>query len=152
MNVIDVALRAASRDRAPMISFRRTDADRRPARRVAMPNDGPAPDRFARSEALRAHLKLKATVPAPTPEPEPALTPQERLERNLARCFVAVAKGERTLAEMSPGLGFGVDRLRDFTDILVKRGLISKTLERRSNVAVCVFELTLAGRAVWEAR
>lgn len=60
MIVIDIAQRAAARayDFHPGYG-RRNDADRRPARRVVMPNDGPAPDREARAAAIRAQVMTK---------------------------------------------------------------------------------------------
>ena len=90
MTVIDVAQRAASRDRAPHIAFYRTEADRRPARRVAMPNDGPDPDRFAKSEAARAKLNVK---PATTPFLPP------RIEA-LVRALVGGPKSRVELSEI----------------------------------------------------
>lgn len=63
MIVIDIAERAAARAAPPRISFRRTDADRRPPRAIVrMPNDGPMPDREARSAARLEALKRKAAL------------------------------------------------------------------------------------------
>lgn len=63
MIVIDIAERAAARAAPPRISFRRTDADRRPPRAIVrMPNDGPLPDREARSTARLEALRRRATL------------------------------------------------------------------------------------------
>ena len=51
----------------PQIAFRRTEADRRPARVVARPNDGPGEQReqFARELAEKAMRKTVIDEPAP---------------------------------------------------------------------------------------
>lgn len=146
MIVIDIAQRDASRSRpAPMISFRRTDADRRPARRFAQPNDGPAPDRLAQSEARRAALKRRSQQPPR----EPYLTRSEAYERSVSLTLAAIGEGKTILPEIAPLVGVGPERTRDFAHTLVARGLAFKQLERREkNRSYTCFYLTDAGKAL----
>jgi hypothetical protein len=139
--ITDIAQRAASRD--PMVSFRRTDTDRRPARRVVMPNDGPAPDRLAQAEARREALRRKV-VQAPK---EHHMTRTEGFERSVAATLQAIADGKHILPEIAPLIGVGPERTRDFAYALVARGLAWKQLERREkNRSYSAFHLTEAGK------
>lgn len=146
MIVIDIAQREASRGLhpAPMISFRRTDADRRPARSFARPNDGPSPDREARSNVLRERLKRRS---ATTQSVEEKLSLADLFERNVRNTLLAVRAGNALLIDIAPLVGVGVDRTRTFCSEAVKRGLLTKTLVRRGNANYAHYTLTDAGRA-----
>lgn len=143
MITIDIAQRAASRDRAPFIQFYRTEADRRPARRVAMPNDGPAPDRHERSEAARAAIQRKAL----TPPREPLLTKGQDFEAKVIVCMKALAADRNVLRDIAPELGLGIERTRDYCLTLVARGFAISRKERRGNCQYVAYYLTDAGRA-----
>lgn len=147
MIVIDIAQRDASRSRcpSPMISFRRTDTDRRPARRFAQPNDGPDPDREAHSDARREALKRKTFAARAVT----TIDRSEIFERNVKTTMLAIASGKHILPEIAPLLDVGAERTRDFCSTLVARGLAWKQLERREkNRSYTAFYLTEAGQAL----
>lgn len=127
MIVIDIAQRAAARAELPAVSFRRTDADRRPARRVIMPNDGPAPDRFAKADEIRARLKRKglASFPGLPPSTEKAVE--------------ALADGGMKLADLAGAIGCSIASARNHMGYARTATLVEKTSSG-------VFRLTERGR------
>lgn len=144
MITIDIAQRAAARAELPAVSFRRTDADRRPARRVVMPNDGPAPDREAQAAARREALRRKYTQP----HRDPGMTRSEGFERSVRLTMQAMAKGKSILPEIAPELGVCTDRARDFCIDAVSRGLATMRKELRDKGRTfAAYYLTDEGRA-----
>lgn len=141
MIVIDIEARALARDTRPAVQFRRTATDR-PGRPWRLPNDGPAPDRIARAEALRETLRRRQTQ---LPQDAGVAKP-ETFERNMIRSLRLIADGKALLIDIAPALGFGVDRVRQFCNELAFRGLVTKTLEQRENVRVAIYTATEAGR------
>lgn len=138
MITIDVAQRAASRERHPMISFRRTEADRRPARRVVMPNDGPAPDREAQEQAIREKLKAKAKPKAP-----PHVAPK------IEAILWHLLDGPRDKRQLAEALGLKVTTIGDRSQSALAIGVMQSEHAPGGKV---VYRLTDVGRAVLGAK
>lgn len=135
----------------PMISFRRNDRDRAPARIVRMPNDGPAPDRMQRAEELRSALK-PAFVSRAAAVTEAAVA--ERLERDRSAILVMLLDGEYNITTISRQTGINPDRLTTLTKELAHDGLIHRYDKARTGggrIVVC--SLTGVGRErAWSLR
>lgn len=116
------------------ISFRRTDADRRPARVVRQPNDGPAPDRETRSAAIMASIEARR---------RPLPRPSERKELILR----ALADGPKNNRELAMALGITASVVSDVLRICEQEGLVCRTVNRLAIGQEVISSLTAAGRA-----
>lgn len=127
--IIDIAKREAARalDTGPLVTFRRTEADRRPARRFVQPNDGPDPDRFAKAEEIRARLKRKklAGFPGLSPSTEKAVE--------------VLADGGMKLADLADAIGGSIAAARNHMGYARTAALVEKT-------SAGIYRLTERGR------
>lgn len=159
MIVIDIAQRAALRayDFHPGYG-RRTDADRRPARRVVMPNDGPAPDREARAAAILQRIETpKPWMREPNEEKRETFNDGnaamlEMSRRRMVRYLQALIEGAHTNAEVAAKIGEDQDIIHYIGARAAKRGLLVKgELALVGKMRVVPLTITDAGRAWLEA-
>lgn len=139
MRTIDIEAMAARRAREGAISFRRTEADRRPARRVIRPNDEPMPHRFERAEALRRALNER-----------PLLDGVQRRDAisndDLIPEVLALLLGEpRGLKELATLLRISENKMSHVGTVAETRGLIWKQVVPKG-ARKLLLHLTEAGR------
>lgn len=113
-----------------MISFRRNDRDRAPARIVRMPNDGPAPDRLLRAEAIRRSLAKPNEAGAPT-----------RFGERRMKLLAALGRGACSMDLLVDRTGIARDSLND----LISKASIAGLLEK--DRAAGIVTITEDGRA-----
>jgi hypothetical protein len=155
--MIDLS-RQPPRDAYPMVRFRRTDQDRRPARVVQRPNDGPGS--WERREALAQEVaaKLKAKVGSETPlvsQAVPKRTTQgagfysaerEKLAIDQSALLTLLSLNDEvySLRGLQTAMQFSEHRITKLVNRLVEAGHIHKavTSKRVGQVAI-----SSAGRA-----
>lgn len=116
------------------ITFRRTDADRRPARVVRQPNDGPAPDRYERAASILASLETRrSSLPRPA----------ERKEMVLR----ALAAGSKNNRDLAAALGVTASVVSGVLRQCEQEGLVVRTVNRLSIGQEVISSLTPAGCA-----
>lgn len=116
------------------ISFRRTDADRRPARVVRQPNDGPADDREQRAAAILASIEARR---------RPLPRPSERKEMVLQ----ALTAGPMTNRDLALKLCITASVVSDVLRTCAQEGLVERVVNRLSIGQETISRLTAAGRA-----
>lgn len=144
--VIDIEQVSSRRAALPQISFRRNDNDRRPARVVIRPQDGPGILREKLAEERRHQLTLK------TPS-RPGTVYQIGGERtaefraHMVTCVRVVLGGAEILPDVGAHFDVGLERVRDFLSEACKLGLLTKTMGTRNKRQYGIYSATPAGEA-----
>lgn len=134
MQVIDIEAMRSPRRETPQISFRRTESDRRPARVVRRPNDGPG-DWKLRQQLAEERLAQASRRSIAMPE-KPVSTADfafaQRKERTaLLLGRLAAAPLGLTVRDLSENLSVGEDMTGKIVTSLAKDGFVHRVFHSR---------------------
>ncbi len=111
------------------------------ARVVRLPNDGPAPDRYALSEARRRHVETRVDRYKITYAP-----PVRRSRSVVADALIlAIGRLGETPAELAAAIGFDKSTVNERAAILEARGLVTRTRIRCGKTYQHALALTAEG-------
>lgn len=151
MQVIDIEAMRSPRRETPQISFRRTEADRRPARVVRRPNDGPTPEwhrQFHESAERAEKAKVMSDVTGATGNTlvmtAAALIERRQAEKVAMLRLLASDAGPYYVRNIVDVIGATEHRVGCYVRSLDSAGLIVRAKGQRKTLIITI---TDAGRA-----
>lgn len=151
MQVIDVEAMRSPRRETPQITFRRTDADRRPARVVLRPQDGPGDwqTRQKIAEERMAQAKRGSTPFVERPATPAEIAQKQRLRRlGFILTQLAAAPVGLSVRDLAVALGASHDAVNRLIFDLHNDGLVSRSFKGvRGGGRISVVKVTDAGRS-----
>lgn len=155
MQVIDIEARNAPRYQPPQVSFRRTEADRRPARVVLRPQDGPGDwecrQALARQRLAEANRKSIVIEGKPMSSVERARAQRQAYKMAILTRLAACTVGMQ-VRDVAEAISVNYDMTSKMTGELAEDGLLKRvTHGRRGGGRSCSAEITDAGLALLDA-